>query len=448
MSVGRKLFFTMAAMVLSMGLLFVFLTQVVVSAVFQYAMTVDRTDEMSRLSAKFTEYYADHGSWTGVDQITIPSEQWNRYRDASFLLVNERQLPLYSAGNAGEGLTRGLGLHSQVKYKDEVIGGLYYYDREVETVAKARKGVKSSVTVLLLVGALLLVPVALLAAYLLSRRLTAPLKRLLPFIERLGRGELGVQAEVLTRDEYGTVAKAFNELSEKLRRGEEVRRKLVADVSHELRTPITIIRGKLDLLQQEGQAVEPETLLPLQDEFIRLTRLVDDLHQLSLAEAGQLPLEKKALNLTNLMERIVDRLTLNGETKSLRITFNHNAEACFVMADPHRITQIFVNLIGNAIRYTPEKGTVSITIRQDREAREAEVSVTDTGPGIAPEHLPYLFNRFYRTDDARTRHRGGTGLGLAIAKELVEAHQGRILVNSTLGQGTAFIVRLPLAEAD
>ncbi|MDQ1914438.1 ATP-binding protein [Paenibacillus sp. GD4] len=438
----------MAALVLSMGLLFVFLTQVVVSAVFQYAMTVDRTDELNRLSAKFTEYYADHESWTGVDQISIPSEQWNRYRDASFLLVNERQISLYSAGSAEEGLMRGLGLHSQVKYKDVVIGGLYYYDREVGTVAKARKGVKSSVTVLLLVGALLLVPVALLAAYWLSRRFTAPLKRLLPFIERLGRGELGVQTEILTRDEYGTVAQAFNELSEKLRRGEEVRRKLVADVSHELRTPITIIRGKLDLLQQEGQAVEPETLLPLQDEFIRLTRLVDDLHQLSLAEAGQLLLEQKVLNLTSLMERIVDRLTLNGETKSLNITFNHNAEACFVMADPHRITQIFVNLIGNAIRYTPEKGAVSITIRQDHAAREAEVTVTDTGPGIAPEHLPYLFNRFYRTDDARTRHSGGTGLGLAIAKELVEAHQGRILVNSNLGQGTAFIVRLPLAEAD
>lgn len=159
-------------------------------------------------------------------------------------------------------------------------------------------------------------------------------------------------------------------------------------------------------------------------------------------------MEQKVLNLTSLMERIVDRLTLNGETKSLNITFNHNAEACFVMADPHRITQIFVNLIGNAIRYTPEKGAVSITIRQDHAAREAEVTVTDTGPGIAPEHLPYLFNRFYRTDDARTRHSGGTGLGLAIAKELVEAHQGRILVNSNLGQGTAFIVRLPLAEAD
>jgi two-component system sensor histidine kinase BaeS len=186
---------------------------------------------------------------------------------------------------------------------------LYYYDPEVAYISKLKIGILDSVTVLLFAGATVFVLLSLLIAYWLSKRLTAPLRLMIPAIDRLGKGEFGIQAPVVTEDEYGKVAKAFNEMSKQLQRAENVRSNLVADVAHELRTPLTIIRGKLDLVQQGGRPIEPESLLPLQDELIRLTRLVDDLHQLSLAEAKKLPLERKPTHIPALLRRIIDRIT-------------------------------------------------------------------------------------------------------------------------------------------
>ncbi|QSB49042.1 sensor histidine kinase [Parageobacillus toebii] len=446
MSIRRKLFLSMAAFIVGMGIIFALLTQFVVKGILDVMLNVDRSKEIEELSSLFADYYEKHHhSWNDVKHIPIDTDIGKGYEEVSFVLLSPDRKRLYSAGDTRYEWVKGLGIPSKVQVNGETIAFLYYYDREVGNMSKLRMGITSSITTLLLISAAVFVLLSLLIAFWLSKRLTAPLRLLIPAINRLGKGEFGVQVPVVTNDEYGKVAQTFNEMSKQLQRAEEARKHLVADVAHELRTPLTIIRGKLDWIQQSGHSIEPKSLLPLQDELIRLTRLVDDLHQLSLAEAGKLPLERKPTDMYALLQRMIERATPSAEEKNIHIHMTCSTSKTTIFVDPHRITQVFLNLLVNAIRYTPEGGVVKVTIDeiQNGESRVLRIAVADTGIGIAPEHLPLLFNRFYRTDEARTRNRGGTGLGLAIAKEFVLAHDGTIDVESTPGQGTTFIVKLP-----
>ncbi|MFK7696612.1 sensor histidine kinase [Paenibacillus sp. HJGM_3] len=291
------------------------------------------------------------------------------------------------------------------------------------------------------------VAIGMIFSYWLSGVLTLPLKKLIAAIERVSQGELNVQVPVNSKDEYGKVAQTFNDMTLRLREAEDARRRLVADVAHELRTPLSIMQLKLENAQQTGQHVPPEMLLRLHDEVIRLGLLVEDLHVLSLAEAGRLALDCKPLDLSARLEQIVDDVKMEAEESGLEIRFSSNTRPVTVMADARRLTQVFINLLTNAIRYTPEGGQISVDLEDkvlDRNAFYTCVSVKDTGIGIPPEELVHLFDRFYRVEKARSRHTGGAGLGLAIAHHFVRAHGGFIRVVSEPGQGTTFSVYLPV----
>ncbi|GIP31813.1 cell wall metabolism sensor histidine kinase WalK [Paenibacillus sp. J2TS4] len=447
MKVSRKIFLAMASFIVAMSGVFILVTHLVVQKSAEVAVAATRGEEIESLAEPLGRYYQNHGhSWEGVQQLDF--NEWSQARNASFLLLSTQNNVLLRGGDETDLLIKRLGITKPVRLNGQTIAVLYYYDPEVAYLSKMRIGIPISVLFLLILSASLFIAISLGVAYWLSKRLTAPLYRLIPAIDRLGKGEFGIQAPVSTKDEYGKVAQAFNDMSRMIQNSENVRRSLVADVAHELRTPITIIRGKLDLAQQSGKPMEQESLLSLQDELIRLTRLVDDLHLLSLAESRKLPMERKATSLPTLLNRIVDHVTPDTDRKSIRIFLTCDSEVPEIDIDPNRMTQVFLNLIVNAIHYTPQGG--SITIGIDRETSEGSTSgylritVTDTGPGIEPEHLPHLFDRFYRTDEARARFNGGMGLGLAIAKGFVTAHDGSIDVESTLGKGTHFIVRLPM----
>jgi two-component system sensor histidine kinase BaeS len=287
--------------------------------------------------------------------------------------------------------------------------------------------------------------IALAIGYWLSRILTSPLRRLASAIDRVGRGDLRLILPVTTRDEYGKVTDSVNRMTASLIRSEEVRKHMVADIAHELRTPLTILQGHFELIQQSGEAMPPETILPLQDELIRLNQLVNDLHQLSLVEAGALPLVKQQIDMLTLLNRLIEHLSMEAEERGVRLKFDSSAQTTGAFVDPQRMTQVFYNLIGNAIRYTSAGGQVAIRLLEKPEMPQSDliVTITDTGIGIPSEHVPHVFNRFYRVEDDRTRQRGGTGLGLAIAKQFVEAHGGQIEVESELNRGTQFTVSLP-----
>lgn len=453
MSVRRKLFLAMGAIIVGMGLVFAFVSQVVQRGTLDVMVEAPKKERVEALTERIGEAYARNGySWAGIRPADISLGEGESVVVESL----SRRKRLFAAGEADPEMVTIFGIRSNVVAEPDTrtIAFLYYYDEEVGMMSRLRLGILDSATVLLVIGTLLFILVALFVAYGLSRRLTAPLSFLLPAIARLGKGEFGVQAPVTSKDEYGKVAEAFNDMSARLQRAEESRRNLVADAAHELRTPLTIIGGKLEQLQQHGEPVAPERLLPLQDDLIRLTRLVDELHQLSLAEAKRLPLERKPTDLYALLDRVVEHVMLDAEAKGVSVTLEQWTEATRLTVDPHRITQVFLNLLVNAVRYTPRGGTVRVFIDDAGPSGKApgdrqgglRVTVADTGPGIEAAHLPYLFDRFYRTDEARDRNSGGMGLGLAIVKELVHAHGGTIDVASEPGRGTVFAVTLPQGE--
>ncbi|MFC4799332.1 sensor histidine kinase [Neobacillus sp. GCM10023253] len=295
----------------------------------------------------------------------------------------------------------------------------------------------------------LFVATGLLFSLWISGMLTIPLRKLVGAIERVAKGDLDVNVPVQSKDEYGKVIQTFNDMTLRLREAEDARRRLVADIAHELRTPLSIMQLKLENAQQAGQYVPPEMLLRLHDEVIRLGLLVEDLHVLSLAEAGRLALDCKPLDLSARLEQVVEDVKMEAEENELELRFYSNKRPVTVMADARRITQVFINLLSNAIRYTPEGGKISVVIEDkvlDRNGVYTSVSVIDTGIGIPAEELDHLFDRFYRVEKARSRHTGGTGLGLSIAHHFVRAHGGFIGVVSEPDQGTTFTVYLPLGK--
>jgi len=468
MSIRRKLFTAMASFILAMGVVFALTTHFVVRGILNVMLEVDRTDEIAAISGMLEQYYRDNGgSWDGVAQLSVLGRLETARPDAGVVLLDPERRTLYADGPVDRDEMIGLGVRSPVRINGETVATLHYYDREVGNLSKIRLGVTSSVTFLLFACAVVFVLISLTVAYRLSKKLTKPLDTLIPAIDRLKEGQFGVQVPVVSKDEFGTVAATFNDMSVRLKTAEQLRSNMVADVAHELRTPLTILRGHLDLMQQNGRPVEPVELLPIQDELIRLTRLVDDLHQLSLAEANKLPLERESTDMAGLLQRIVDRMAPDADGKGITIHLECRTGRTTAYVDPYRMMQVFFNLVVNAVKYTPSGGFVRIALRDDdRETAQAPstdrkagkavlidadrkpsdlltITVTDTGPGIEPEHLPHIFERFYRTDEARARNRGGAGLGLAIAKQFVLAHNGDIEAQSRPGEGTTFIVRLP-----
>ncbi len=290
------------------------------------------------------------------------------------------------------------------------------------------------------------VAIGLAYSFWISGVLTRPLKRLISAIERVSQGDLNAKVPVGSKDEYGQVSQTFNDMTLRLREAEDARKRLVADVAHELRTPLSIMQLKLENAQQTGSNASPEMLLGLHDEVIRLGLLVEDLHVLSLAEAGRLTLDGKPLELSAKLEQLVDDVRMEAEENGLAIRFNSDTRPVTVIADARRMTQVFINLLTNAIRYTPAGGRISVHLEDqvvERGSAYARVSITDTGIGIPEEDLAHLFDRFYRVEEARSRNTGGTGLGLSIAHQFVKAHGGFIRVQSVPNAGTTFAVYLP-----
>lgn len=441
MKLHRKIFWTMAVTVVGISAVFIALTHYVTQRAVGVGIHAARAEDTASLAARLSDYYANHNrSWEGVSRLNLLASI-ERERP-SVLVLDEGRRTVLHQGDSPPKLISRLGVREDIAFRGESVGHLYYYDPEVAYFNKIMIGIPISVLFVLIGGGLLLILITLVVAYRLSRWLASPLRALLPPIERLGRGELGVQAPVDANDEYGQIAAAFNRMSAKLGEAEKLRRNLSADIAHELRTPLTIIGGKLDDLQQRGRPVPPETLLPLQDELLRLNRLVEDLRTLSLAEAGQLRLNRQEADMADLARRIVQAFEPLAEEKEISIRLEVATDRTILFADPGRMKQVLVNLLANAIRYTPSRGTIEIRLENEADRRLA-ITVEDSGSGIAPEHLPHLFDRFYRTDEARDRDGGGTGLGLAIAKQFVLSHDGTIEAESRMNRGTRFVVRLP-----
>jgi signal transduction histidine kinase len=287
--------------------------------------------------------------------------------------------------------------------------------------------------------------IALLVARWLARGMTQPLRDMAVAARGMEQGDYSVRVHSASRDEVGQLAAAFNRMTGELGDLERLRRDLVANVSHELKTPIAAIRAHLENLLDGVERPDPETLQVMLTQSERLGRLVEQLLDLSKLESGEVPLHREPVRLQPLVSQVVSEIQVARPDRGVRLESDIPDELPTVQADRERVHQVLFNLVENAVRFTPPGGAVTVSAHGDNGA--VEISVSDTGVGIPPEHLPRLFDRFYRVDSARSRGDGGTGIGLAIARSVVEAHGGHIRAESELGRGSVFIFDLPTSSS-
>lgn len=282
---------------------------------------------------------------------------------------------------------------------------------------------------------------ALLLTFSLSRRILVPIERLTVAARKMEQGDRSQRVTVRSRDELGQLSHAFNAMAEGLAQADQVRRHMVSDVAHELRTPLTNIRGYLEAIRDGITHPSPALIDSLHEETMLLNHLVDDLQELALADAGQLRLQRQTIALHSPIEQALTAIQPLLAAKAITLHTNLPPELPQVTVDPARIGQILRNLLSNALTHTAPGGSILVAAQTSDEG--VTVTVEDTGSGIAAEHLPFIFERFFRADRSRTRATGGAGLGLTIVKQLVEAHGGTINVRSALGYGTTFTFTLP-----
>jgi signal transduction histidine kinase len=277
--------------------------------------------------------------------------------------------------------------------------------------------------------------VALTVVWFLARGMTSPLREMAGATRAMARGDFSRRVTVTSRDEIGSLARAFNAMAAELAETDRVRRDLVANVSHELRTPITALQALLENVADGVAPLDPETMRTMLAQVERLGRLVERLLDLSRLESGSVPLDRRRFAVEPMLEHAAREARLHADDATVVVDVEpHDLE---LTADPERLHQVVANLVENALRHSPPGGTVSISARARDDA--VVFAVADDGPGIPPDEAPRVFERFYRADSARSSDHGGAGLGLAIARWIVDLHDGEIGVDAAVTHGCRIV---------
>jgi signal transduction histidine kinase len=422
----------------------------------------------SNLQTALSDYYIANGSWNGVDQT------WLQLQFRSFPTPSGTQAPDQGFGGhppGGGGPNRGnlFGLADPqgkviVSVDSKAPAGAILSSQELKggtavTVNGVQVGTilvahqppgfnpqeaqylqrTNEALIYAMLGALL---AALVIGILLARTLTRPLQALTQAAQRITQGQLEQQVKVTSNDEIGQLAAAFNRMSQEVARVNHLRRQMTADIAHDLRTPLTVISGYIESMRDGVLKPTQPRLALIYSEIERLGDLVGDLRMLSLADAGELPLNPQLLSPKTLLERAASLFCHTAEMQGVTIEAQAGDDLPEIRVDEARMMQVLGNLISNALRYTPAEG--KIVLSAAARDGQVEIGVRDSGEGIDPDELPYIFDRFHRADKSRHSETGESGLGLAIVKALVESHGGTVRAESTPGGGTAVYLQFPL----
>jgi len=294
------------------------------------------------------------------------------------------------------------------------------------------------------IAALVAVVIAVVLGFIVSNLITRPMRQLATSAHRIAAGDLSQRVKHNSDDEVGEVSLAFNSMAEQLEMKEKSRKQLLADIAHELRNPLSIVQGNLEAWLDGVIKPSPDQIASVYDETILLNRLVSDLRELSLAEAGQLKLRLEQSNLGELINAEITVFNVRCQEKRIQLVADVAENLPQVSIDQDRIRQVLHNLLENALRYSPVGGTISVKAQSENEGY-ITISISDAGTGIDPADLPYIFDHFYKADRSRQRGYGGAGIGLALVKKYVELHGGRVWVESQVGKGSTFYFTLPVS---
>lgn len=404
---------------------------------------------------QLAEYYGTHMEWEGVEEM-FPFPEWMPLQRKRLGPKPGGIVTLTDDGGAvlvaGHGYQVGeeipgdkLETGAPIRVDEQVVGWVITHREEFRESA-AEAAFLDRIRTTLTIGAIGAIAVSLLLGILLTRALTRPISELTTATRAVAEGNYEQRVPVRSRDELGELATSFNLMSIELARSINLRRQMTADIAHELRTPISVILGHVDAMDDGVMPASSDTFDIIREEASRLGRLVEDLGTLSMADAGELALVRRLVNIKTLLNKVsMAHLPLAHE-KHISLQVEITPDLPDINVDRDRMAQVLDILLSNAFRYTPKGGR--ITLCAERVSDGVEIRVQDTGPGIDPEELPHVFDRFYRTDKSRNRVSGGSGLGLSIAKSIVEMHDGQIWVESKLGEGSTFVIRLPTSSMD
>ncbi len=396
------------------------------------------------LLTDLVDYYDRNGSWRGIERFSSNPNFVQKYGWGFVVLDAQGRviLPNPNAAQLPRIFDRQVQLEDGIPIivEGNVVGTYHNIGLGVENRPPLPTQIKRLYTTLVYasVGAVL---ASVFLGVLLARSLTRTLRELTAATQKVAKGDLEQQVPIRSNDELGELAASFNQMSADLAQSRDLRRQMTADVAHELRTPLTVVLGHTEALSEGELPPDPETFEIIYDETKRLNRLVEDLRTLSLSDAGELHLNRHKTSPGDLLERAAAARKSEAIAKDVTLQFETGADLPAVEVDPDRMTQVLVNFLDNALRYTPAGGKIKLSA--DRTQEGVKIEVKDTGPGIPSEDLDHLFERFYRGDKSRQREEGGSGLGLAIAKSLVESQGGQIRVESQPGEGAIFIIELP-----
>ncbi|NLG98773.1 MAG: HAMP domain-containing protein [Chloroflexi bacterium] len=460
------------------ALVIYFLTSHATRSAFRVYTTQSGQAWAARLAPAFANYYADENNWVGVESLietidSLPPGMMMRWRNRQgnpgrgwgmmggwmhemgqrLILADAQGTVIADTGGELTGsrlMEEELAGGAPVIVEGQQVGTLIVSPLNLQAVPNPADTFLSSVNRSILISVLIAGGISLILVLVFSLHITAPVREMQKAAGEIARGNLNQRVPERSNDELGDLARSFNHMAGSLASAEEQRRKMVADIAHELRTPLAVIQANTEAMQDGVLPLDHAQVDAIHAEAMLLGRLIDDLRLISLAEGGELHLEREEIDLGNLLRLAAERIRPQCQQKEVDLILQVQDGLPHVCVDGDRITQVVNNLIGNALRYVPSGG--KITVRAEGTSEGVAVSVIDTGSGIAPEDLPWVFDRFYRADKSRARASGGSGLGLAIVKQLVEAHGGSVSAASPVftapdqrGYGARFTFTLPIA---
>ncbi|MCJ7658473.1 MAG: ATP-binding protein [Anaerolineales bacterium] len=448
---GKLMLAFFVVSLIAISLLFVFISQSTNKAVRDFYFNQSKES----IVRKLVDYYKEKGTWSGISEHSsgivegeFPEQNKLPNQPVFFLLDKDDRLilPRMMPPNGMRMMTHEINNGVILEVQGIKIGTLVFiptnYDWEVRQPQFLAR--INQLLFIITLGAILL---AIILGGFMSRTLTRPIRELTAATKAAAAGDLSHKVAVRSNDELGELAESFNTMNSELDRLITARKQMTADIAHELRTPISIILGNTDGVREGVIPMTTETFDIIAEEAERLEGLVEDLHTLSRAEAGELPMTFVAVSIKELVDSLRLSQTQAAQLKQIDFIVDIPEGLANVKADPDRIIQVLRNIVNNAYHYTPENGRISLSATQKVENTVA-LRISDSGPGVPEDEWGKIFNRFYRTDTSRQRDGEGAGLGLAIAQSIVERHGGKIRAENGAMGGLSVVIELPLLASN